>query len=134
MPKFAMHRYWLRADANRRTRLEVDTRSAALTMQEGSDFRSRPFGSLAMIIEQLRAVHQADPFKPFTVPFKPFTVHLADGRSLHVPHREFLSQSPGGRTLIVYHEDESFSILDLLLVTELKVTNGKGRQPRRRTD
>lgn len=81
-----------------------------------------------MIIEQLRAVHQADPFKPFSV-------HLADGRSLHVPHREFLSQSPGGRTLIVYHEDESFiSILDLLLVTELKVTNGKGRQPRRRTD
>lgn len=63
-----------------------------------------------MTVERLRAVHQANPFKPFTV-------HLADGRSLHVPHREFLSQSPGGRTLIVYHEDESFSILDLLLVT-----------------
>lgn len=77
-----------------------------------------------MTIEQLRAVHQATPFRPFTV-------HLADGRHLEVPHRDFLSHTPGGRTLIVYHGDESFSITDLLLVTELKVAaaaNGSGKR------
>jgi hypothetical protein len=29
--------------------------------------------------------------------------------------------SPTGRTVIVYHTDEAFNILDLLLVTELSV-------------
>lgn len=66
-----------------------------------------------MTIEQLRNTHHAQPFRPFTI-------YLADGRSYHVPHPEFLSQSPGGRTVIVYHEDDSFSILDLLLITELR--------------
>jgi hypothetical protein len=46
---------------------------------------------------------------------------MADGRSFHVPHPEFLSRSPSGRTIIVYGNDESFSVLDLLLLTELEV-------------
>jgi hypothetical protein len=70
-----------------------------------------------MTIEQLRAVYQAQPFRPFTL-------HLADGDKLHVPHADFLSHSPNGRTLIVYAEDDSFSIVDLLLVTRLEVHNG----------
>lgn len=72
-----------------------------------------------MTIEQLRAAHQAQPFRPFTI-------HLADGRSLRVPHREFLSHSPTGRTVIVYESDESFSIVDLLLVTRLEVSKSNG--------
>jgi hypothetical protein len=75
-----------------------------------------------MTIEQLRAVHQAQPFQPFTI-------CLADGTSYHVPHRDFLSHSPSGRTVIVYHPDDSFSIVDLLLVTELKV-NGSAATAR----
>ena len=67
-----------------------------------------------MTIEQLRAMHQA-------IPFRPFTIYLADGRHLNVSHREFLSHSPSGRTVIVYGKDESFSVIDLLVVTELKV-------------
>jgi hypothetical protein len=67
-----------------------------------------------MTIEQLRNVHQASPFRPFTL-------HLADGRQLDVPHRDFLSHSPSGRTVIVYGPDESFSIVDLLLVTRIEV-------------
>lgn len=67
-----------------------------------------------MTAEQLRATRDANPFRPFTI-------HLADGRKLTVPHRDFVSQSPGGRTIIVYHADESFSIVDLYLVTELEV-------------
>jgi hypothetical protein len=67
-----------------------------------------------MMIEQLRQVHQATPFSPFTI-------YMADGRSYPVPHREFLSHSPTGRTVIVHHADDSFSVLDLLLVNELRV-------------
>jgi|HubBroStandDraft_4_1064222.scaffolds.fasta_scaffold1654871_1 hypothetical protein len=67
-----------------------------------------------MTIEQLRRLHQAQPFQPFTI-------RMADGTSYHIPHREFLSQSPIGRTIIVYHPDDSASHIDLLLVTELMV-------------
>ncbi len=67
-----------------------------------------------MTAEQFRKMREATPFRPFTI-------HLADGRTLTVPHRDFVSQSPGGRTIIVYQSDESFSIVDLYLVTELEV-------------
>lgn len=67
-----------------------------------------------MTAEQLRTLREANPFRPFTI-------HLADGRALTVPHRDFVSQSPTGRTTIVYHSDDSFSIVDLLLITELEV-------------
>ncbi len=67
-----------------------------------------------MTFQQLDNAHK-------TRPFRPFTLHMADGRSFHVPHPEFLSRSPSGRTIIVYGSDESFSILDLLLLTELEV-------------
>jgi hypothetical protein len=67
-----------------------------------------------MTIEQLRNVHQARPFRPFTP-------HLADGRAIHVAHSEFLSHSPAGRTIIVYGADDSLNILDLLLLTDIEV-------------
>ena len=67
-----------------------------------------------MTVEQLRNVHQARPFQPFTI-------HVADGRSFRVDHPEFVSRSQSGRTIVVHQPDDSFSILDLLLVTELEV-------------
>ena len=68
-----------------------------------------------MTIEQLRNIHRASPFRPFTI-------HMGDGRSFLVKHRDFLSHSPAGRTVIVYDDDgENFSILDLLLMTEIEV-------------
>ena len=67
-----------------------------------------------MTIEQMRAAREASHFRPFTL-------HLADGRSHRVPHRDYLSMSPGGRTVIVYQSDEAFRILDLFLVTELTI-------------
>jgi hypothetical protein len=48
---------------------------------------------------------------------------MADGRCLHVPHPDFLSMSPTGRTVIVYQEDDAFSICDLLLMTELEISS-----------
>ena len=67
-----------------------------------------------MTVHQLDNVHRAKPFRPFTL-------HMGDGRSFLVPHPEFLSRSPSGRTVIVYGNDENFSVLDLLLLTEIEV-------------
>lgn len=67
-----------------------------------------------MTIQQLRAALGATPFRPFTV-------HMADGRAFEVPHPDFLSMSPTGRTIIVYQQNDEFSILDLLLMTEIQV-------------
>ena len=54
-------------------------------------------------------------------PFRPFVLHLADGRRLNVPHPDFIAHVPGGRTAVVLHEDESYNVVDLLLVTDLEV-------------
>lgn len=66
-----------------------------------------------MTIEELRKVYQAQPFRPFVL-------HLADGRTFKIPHREFVAHSPKGRTLIVFGEGDDFDILDLLLVTGIE--------------
>lgn len=71
-----------------------------------------------MTVDLLRQMYKAEPFRPFTI-------HLADGRSLPVVHQEFLAMSPSGRSVLVYQSDDSFNIVDLLLVTDLEVTNGK---------
>ncbi len=64
-------------------------------------------------------------------PFRVFTIHLADGRSIPVKHREFALPSPSGRTVIVYQPDDSFDIIDMLLVTSLTVDGKKhpGKRP-----
>jgi hypothetical protein len=59
-------------------------------------------------------------------PFRPFALHLPDGRSLDVPHPEFLSISPNGRLVVVYR-GEGAHVVDLLLVSDLEY-----RRPRRR--
>jgi len=77
-----------------------------------------------MTIEQLRRVHHASPFQPYTL-------HLADGRELHVRHRDFLATAPSGRTVIVYQSDDAFNIVDLFLVTDLEIrapSNGRGKK------
>lgn len=67
-----------------------------------------------MTIEQFKNVLHASPFRPFTI-------HTTDGRVFLVKHRDFVSRSPSGRTVIVHGEDDAFSVLDLLLVSELEV-------------
>jgi len=72
--------------------------------------------------DQLRNLWKAEPFRPFVI-------HLADGRHVTVAHPEFLSRSPSGRSIIVYQPDESFNVIDLLLVTDLEVSaNGRGKR------
>ncbi len=50
-------------------------------------------------------------------PFEPFVVQLADGRSLPVPHRDFVALSP--RRMVIIAEDGSWSIIELLLIVSL---------------
>jgi len=61
-------------------------------------------------------------------PFRPFRVHMASGRHLDVNHPDFIARSPSGRTAIIYKEDETFEVIDLLLVASLEVLNGKIQQ------
>jgi hypothetical protein len=77
-----------------------------------------------MTIQQLRDAYNAQPFRPFII-------HLADGRTVPVHHREFIMAVPSGRTIVVCQPDDTLNIIDLLLVTDLELapqTNG----PRRR--
>lgn len=69
-----------------------------------------------MMIEQLQRAHQTTPFRPF--------LHMADGRRILVRHRDFLSHSESGRTVVVHHDGDDFSILDVLMITEIEVANG----------
>ncbi|HET6884206.1 MAG TPA: hypothetical protein VFI31_28900 [Pirellulales bacterium] len=67
-----------------------------------------------MTVEQLRSVHQA-------APFQPFTIHLPDRRPFPVPHPDFLSISPTSRIAVVYTDDGSASIIDVALITEIEL-------------
>jgi hypothetical protein len=73
-----------------------------------------------MTTEQFRSTLQLRPFKPFTI-------RMADGRTFEVPHPDFAAQSPSGRTVIIFRDDDSYSLLDLLLMTELDVHSSNGR-------
>lgn len=70
-------------------------------------------------------------------PFEPFTIRLADGRSLPVPHPEFVAIAP--RRIIVVAEDSSWSVIEPLLIVSLDYashdTGGEngGRRRRRRS-
>jgi hypothetical protein len=77
-----------------------------------------------MTTEQLDAVHQAKPFRPFTI-------HLADGTKHEVIHPELLWRTQGGRTVFISLGGEQVAIVDLLLVTQITHGNGS-RKPKRR--
>ena len=49
---------------------------------------------------------------------------MADGRAFDVAHRDFVALSQSGRTVVVFQEEDNYSVLDLLLMSELEVGNG----------
>lgn len=77
-----------------------------------------------MTTEQIKTLHEARPFRPFTI-------HLADGSSVEVPHPELMWRTQGGRTVFVNTSGEDVAIIDLLLVTKLTLNNGTARRRRR---
>jgi len=73
-----------------------------------------------------------DEFRRFCVakPFRPFTVCLADGQQVRVWHHDFVMISPTGRTASIYQRGGALDVIDLLLVTDIKLSaHGK---PKRR--
>ena len=68
-------------------------------------------------------------------PFEPFTLRLADGRSLSVPHRDFVALHP--RRIIVVNDDATWTVVEPLLIVSIdydaphkKGSNGAGRRKR----
>lgn len=58
-------------------------------------------------------------------PFEPFVIRLADGRTLPVPHREFVALTP--RRVIVGAEDDTWSIVEPLLIVSLDAMPAKSK-------
>ena len=55
------------------------------------------------------------------VPFKPFKIHLPGSKKIRVPHPDFITVSPSGRTAIVFGpKDETYDV-DVFLITALEV-------------
>ena len=50
-------------------------------------------------------------------PFAPFTIRLVDGRQIPVPHPDFVAVGP--RRVIVVAEDNSWTVLEPLLIVSL---------------
>ncbi len=67
-----------------------------------------------------------------SAPFQPFRVHMANGKSVDVPHPDFMHLSPTGRRLIVDQMDDSFEIIDVLLITSLEILPRNGSRTRRK--
>jgi hypothetical protein len=67
-----------------------------------------------MNIGVLRTLHEARPFVPFTIT-------VADGRKLNVRHNEFLYFFPSGRALMLTHDDDRFTLIDMPMITSVDV-------------
>lgn len=71
-----------------------------------------------MTSEQLKATLRQQPFRPFTI-------RMVDGRSFTVSHPEWVMVSPTGRTAILVEPDDSYSIVDLVLMNEMEIPSTK---------
>ncbi len=52
-------------------------------------------------------------------PFRPFLIHMTYGRTVEVNYPEWIAYA-GGRIALVAQPDESFEVIDLLLVPSLE--------------
>ncbi len=77
-----------------------------------------------MTSEQLKEHLEASPFRPFKM-------ITADGHGIRVPHGDYVSVGPRGRTVIVWTNNEGFSVVDVMLVTRLEFARPKASKARR---
>jgi len=81
-----------------------------------------PDGVDPMTAQELRAALRATPFRPFTA-------RMADGRAFEVNHPDFLLLAPSGRTAFAFASLDEFSILDVMLMTEVEFSRQSARLP-----
>ncbi len=73
-----------------------------------------------MTADEIREVHRARPFRPFTL-------CVVDGREYEVRHPELMIVTPRGRTVVVASPDEKVDIIDTLMITSIHMDdNGEG--------
>jgi len=63
-------------------------------------------------------------------PFESFSIRLADGRSLDIPHPEMVAV--GKRRIIVVEPDDSWSVIEPLLIVSLDYNGKRRRRTNRR--
>ncbi|HUD45904.1 MAG TPA: hypothetical protein VMR33_03685 [Candidatus Baltobacteraceae bacterium] len=61
-------------------------------------------------------------------PFRHFRLRLAGGPVVNVAHPDYIAFGPKGRTIVVYRDDDTFKILDTLLITEIAPATGSSRK------
>lgn len=73
----------------------------------------------------------ASMFKDYMNQSRPLRIHLADGREIDVPHGEYLSLEPGGRTFLMWKPNRGgFELFNLTMVTSISIeSNGGNSQP-----
>ncbi len=74
-----------------------------------------------MTLEYLREAQRKQPFVPFSI-------HMADGRSVPVPHPDFISIHPTGRLVFVHEEKGGSHVLDRMLMTEIAYSENGGTE------
>jgi hypothetical protein len=62
-------------------------------------------------------------------PFHPYRIHIAGGRTVRVPHPDFLAISPTGRTATAYWENGEIEIMDIFLISDLAVEEPASPEP-----
>jgi hypothetical protein len=67
-------------------------------------------------------------------PFRPFAVHLPEGRQVQVVRHDFALLSPDGRTLLAYGPDNSFNMVDVMLIASIDVGPPPTTPPPKPTD
>ena len=64
-------------------------------------------------------------------PFSPFTIYLADGRTLDVPHPEFLWVTNSGHLYHMHGSDPAGERLNSLLIVSVATTEAPRKRSRR---
>ncbi len=78
-----------------------------------------------MTVSEIRRFYSA-------APFEPFRIHMAGGRSVDVPHPEFMLLSRNGRRLIVDLPQDTWEVIDVSHVTSLETLAKNGTRSRKR--
>ena len=65
-------------------------------------------------------------------PFRPFTLVTASGEKYNVPHPDYVTFTPSRRVALVYRDEELFSALDVLTITDIQPGGQRPRTQLRR--
>jgi len=76
-----------------------------------------------MVIEAIRELNRA-------VPFRPYILRLTSGKTLSVPHPDFIYVTPRGNYVLVVDDKDSPHWISSLLIEE--VTQPRAKRPARK--